>query len=125
MIASTSLRVVSDFLPTLADHDRREALPAMHGCEVLVIVGDSDLLTPAEHSEEIVHLVPGAEHVVVRNAGHLLMLEHPDVVTGHIVELVERCLRGQEARGETRRRGWRVRRTVTPVVRRRRRDGVA
>ena len=56
------------------------------------MVGDGDLLTPVAHSEEIVRRLPGAEHVVVRDSGHLLMLEHPDVVTLHLRELIERSL---------------------------------
>jgi pimeloyl-ACP methyl ester carboxylesterase len=120
MIASTRLEVISDFLPTFAEHDKRAALAALDGIEVLVVVGDSDLLTPAEHSDEIVRLVPGAEHVVVKDAGHLLMLEHPQVVTGHLLELRDRALRAN-AEGGGRRYGTRARRTVMPLRRRRRR----
>ncbi len=124
MIASTRIEVISDFLPTLAEHDKREALAALDGIEVLVIVGDSDLLTPVDHSEEIVRRLPGAEHIVVREAGHLLMLEYPDVVTSHLLELIERAQRGRESRGP--RRGGRIRHTITPLRRRRRhRDGAA
>jgi pimeloyl-ACP methyl ester carboxylesterase len=118
MIAATRLNVISDFLPAFSEHDKREALAALDGIEMLVIVGDSDLLTPADHSEEIVHRLPAAEHVVVRRAGHLLMLEHPDVLTGHLVELVERAMRAVPQRP------GRVRRTVTPL-RRKHRDGAA
>jgi pimeloyl-ACP methyl ester carboxylesterase len=124
MIAATHLGVIRDFLPTFSEHDRREAIAGLDGIEILVIVGDSDLLTPAEHSEEIVRRLPGAEFVVVRQGGHLLMLEHPDVVTGHLVELVERALRAAET-GPSHRPGL-MRRTVTPLRRRRRRrDGAA
>ena len=125
MIAATHLEVISDFLPSFSAHDKREALAGLDGLEVLVIVGDSDLLTPVDHSEEIVRRVPGAEHVVVRQGGHLLMLEHPEVVTGHLVELVERSLRAHEGRDGPGRRGGKVRRTVTPLRRRRRRNGAA
>ena len=61
-----------------------------------------DLLTPPEHSEEIVRLVPGAEHVVVNDAGHIIMLEHPEVITGCSSSLVERGLRAPR-RGHRRR----------------------
>lgn len=121
LIASTRLEVISDFLPTFSAHDKREALAALDGIELLVIVGDSDLLTPVDHSEEIVRRLPVAEHVVVRRGGHLLMLEHPDVVTGYLVELLERAGRSASGRG---RRAGRISRTVTPL-RRRDRDGVA
>ncbi len=119
MIATTRLEVISDFMPTFTNHDKRAALATLDGLEVLVIVGDSDLLTPAAHSEEIVRHLPGAEHVVVQDGGHLLMLEHPQVVTGHLVELLDRAMRPQAAPGG-RRYGTRARRTVMPLRRRRR-----
>lgn len=126
MIASTRIDVISDFLPTFSIHDKRAALATLDGVEVLVIVGDHDLLTPAEHSAEIVRHLPGAEHVVVRDGGHLLMLEHPDVVTGHLADLIERSLRAHGSPGGSGRRRAFVRRTVTPLRRRgRRRDGAA
>jgi pimeloyl-ACP methyl ester carboxylesterase len=125
MIASIRLEVISDFLPTFSVHDKRAALAVLNGLEVLVIVGDHDLLTPVEHSEHIVRELPGAEHVVVRDGGHLLMLEHPDVVTGHLIELIERSLRSHGRTDVQRRpRRPRVRRTITSL-RRRRRDGAA
>ena len=120
MIAATRLEVISDFLPTFSTHDKRKALATLDGLEVLVIVGDHDLLTPPEHSEDIVRLLPGAEHVVVRDAGHLLMLEHPHVVDAHLDELVDRALRAHDDPGR-KRYGTRARRTVLPLRRRRRR----
>jgi pimeloyl-ACP methyl ester carboxylesterase len=129
MIASTRIEVVSDFFPAFVQHDKTEALAALHGIETLVLVGDSDLLTPAAHSEDIVRLVPNAEHVVVRDGGHLVMLEHPEIVTPHLVALVDRARRaglhpgdqpdGRAAAGPARRtvgaaagrRGRRLRRT--------------
>lgn len=120
MIDSTRLEVISDYLPTFSTHDKRAALAALDGLEVLVIVGDDDLLTPASHSDEIVRLLPAAEHVVVRDGGHLLMLEHPQVVTAHLVELFDRAVRAHTQPGP-RRYGTRTRRTVMPLRRRRRR----
>jgi pimeloyl-ACP methyl ester carboxylesterase len=87
MIADTRMEVISDFLPTFSGHDKREALASLHGHEVLVMVGDSDLITPAAQTDEIVRLLPDAEHVVVRDAGHLLPLEHPDLVNSQLEEL--------------------------------------
>jgi pimeloyl-ACP methyl ester carboxylesterase len=126
MIASTRLEVISGFLPTFSTHDKLDALATLRGQEVLVMVGDGDLLTPVAHSEEIVRRIPGAEHVVVRNSGHLLMLEHPEVVTMYLTDLVERSLRHRDTTLAERGRLPLVRRTVTPVRRRgRRRDGAA
>jgi pimeloyl-ACP methyl ester carboxylesterase len=118
MIAQTRLEVLSQFLPTFTAHDKREALAVLDGREVLVLVGDSDLLTPPEHSEAIVRLLPGAEHVVVPAGGHLVMLEHPEAVTRHVDGLVERALRARNPRGGPGRRRGRGGRTVTPGRRR-------
>lgn len=119
MIAGTRLEVISDFLPAFGSHDEREALAALDGVETLVMVGDRDLLTPAGHSEDIVRLLPGAEHVVVRPGGHLLMLEHPDVVTENLLHLIDRARRshGPVPAGPARPRS--PRRTVTPLRRQR------
>jgi pimeloyl-ACP methyl ester carboxylesterase len=61
--------------------------------ETLILAGEQDLLTPADHSRDMVEEVPGAELVVLEDAGHMVMLEHHAVVTEHIRDLVERALR--------------------------------
>ena len=94
MIAVTRLEVISDFLPSFSTHDERAALAALAGCEVLVLAGERDLITPASHSAEIAELLPGSEHVLVRDAGHLLMLEHPEVVTPRLLALLARADEG-------------------------------
>ncbi|GAB7192467.1 alpha/beta hydrolase [Kineococcus sp. NUM-3379] len=100
MIASTHVEVISDFLPAFSAHDERAALTALAGREVLVLAGERDLMTPASHSEEIARLLPGCEHVVVRHAGHLVMLEHPRVVTPRLLGLLERaCAAGEPSPG--------------------------
>jgi len=115
MINQTRMEVISDFLPTFSRHDKREALAQLHGCEVLVMVGDSDLITPAEQSDDIIRLIPEAQHVVVQHSGHLLPLEHPDLVNAHLEELLADAVTILRASSRpTRRRNW-GRRTVTPV----------
>ncbi|MEP6799010.1 MAG: alpha/beta fold hydrolase, partial [Lapillicoccus sp.] len=72
------------------------ALPVFRGIETLVFNGDQDILTPPEHSEAIVRALPGAEHVIVRDAGHVIMLEHPDLLSSQLIALAERGVRAQE-----------------------------
>lgn len=99
MIASTPLEVLADFASTFETHDKLSALAVLNrGVETLVLVGERDLLTPPAHSRAIADAVPGAELVVVPRAGHLVMLEHPDVVTEHLADLVERALRALPGR---------------------------
>ena len=119
MIMGTPLQVMADFLPSINVHDKQAALAQFHGVETLVVNGQQDLLTPPDHSEAIVRLVPGAEHVVVEDAGHIIMLEHPEVITEQLLELIDRGMRAATAHVAVERKP-RVRRTVTDLSKRRR-----
>ena len=119
MIFGTPLSVMADFLPSIHLHDKREALEQFHGIETLVVNGMQDLLTPPDHSEAIVRLVPGAEHLVVEDAGHIIMLEHPELLSEQLLELIERGLRARAEHIAVDRKP-RVRRTVTDLAKARR-----
>lgn len=94
MINATPIDVLADFLPALGDHDVFDALDVLNGTETLVLVGAQDLLTPAAHSRMLVKGIPGAELEVLDPGGHLVMLERPDDVNGHLIDLLERVARG-------------------------------
>lgn len=93
IILATPVETITAFLTTLAEHDEHEGIAQYDGIETLVINGTHDLLTPPLHSDEIVRTLPHAEHVLVHDAGHLIMLEYPDLVTEQILALVERARR--------------------------------
>ena len=119
MIFGTRIEVISQFIETFDKHDKREALEQFIGVETLVINGVKDLLTPPQHSEEIVRLIPGAEHVLIDDAGHIIMLEHGDVVSEQLLALVERAQRAAASHIDPRGKP-RVRRLVTDLAKRRR-----
>jgi pimeloyl-ACP methyl ester carboxylesterase len=121
MIFRTRMEVISDFMETFDKHDKREALEQFIGVETLVLNGVQDLLTPPQHSEEIVKLIPGAEHVLVNDAGHIIMLEHADVVSEQLLALIVRAQRAAAAHIDQRYKP-RVRRTITDLAKRRRVD---
>ena len=121
MIFKTRIEVISDFMETFDRHDKREALEQFIGVETLVLNGVEDLLTPPEHSEEIVRLIPGAEHVLVNDAGHIIMLEHPDVVNEQLLSLIERAQRAADTHVDVRDKP-RIRRMVTDLANKRRVD---
>lgn len=100
MIFGTRMDIISSFMPRFSEHDKLEALSRYQGIEALVINGTGDRLTPPDHSEEIVRQLPGAEHVVVHEAGHIIMLEHPDLVADQIVDLVGRAERSHAHAGD-------------------------
>ncbi|MBM7170840.1 alpha/beta hydrolase [Streptomyces sp. G44] len=88
MIEATPIDVVAEFYPAFAEHDKADALAHFAGLPVLVLAGEKDLVTPSEHSEAIAALLPDAELVLVPDAGHLVMLEHPEVVTDRLAGLL-------------------------------------
>lgn len=91
MIEATPIDVVAEYYPAFADHDKTEALAHFAQLPVLVLAGVKDLVTPSEHSEAIADLLPDAELVLVPDAGHLVMLEHPEVVTDRLADLLTRA----------------------------------
>jgi pimeloyl-ACP methyl ester carboxylesterase len=119
MIFTTRIEVISHFMETFEQHDKREALEHFIGVETLVLNGVQDMLTPPEHSEEIVKLIPGAEHVLVNDAGHIIMLEHGDLVSEQLLALIKRAERAS-ANQQDRRMRPRVRRTITDLAKGRR-----
>ncbi len=99
LIEATPIDVVAEFFPAFAVHDKTEALVAYDAVPALVLAGESDLITPADHSRTIAEMLPDADLVCVPGAGHLVMLERPELVNDHLVSLVERAARRPAARG--------------------------
>ncbi|WP_433265719.1 alpha/beta fold hydrolase [Actinosynnema sp. CS-041913] len=104
MINGTTVQVLTEFLETLGTHNRYKALAGLRHCEVLVISGDADRMTPFSHAERMAEEMPHGELVRVPGAGHMVMMEQPDLVTGHLVGLVRRSA---VERAESRRPWWR------------------
>jgi pimeloyl-ACP methyl ester carboxylesterase len=62
---------------------RPDSRPSLNMIKVpaLVLVGDSDPLTPPAHSQEIASAIGGAEIRVIPNCGHLSPIERPEQVS--------------------------------------------
>jgi pimeloyl-ACP methyl ester carboxylesterase len=71
----------------IARADSRPSLAAII-VPTLVIVGDSDPLTPPDRSEEIAAAIPGARLVVIPQCGHESTLEQPDAVNRAMIEWI-------------------------------------
>ncbi|HEY1572676.1 MAG TPA: alpha/beta hydrolase [Pseudonocardiaceae bacterium] len=106
MLDVTSVPVLTNFLPSLGTHDRYAALAGLRHCEVLVLSGDEDRLTPFSHAERIAAELPTATLVRAAGAGHMVMLEQPELVTGELVTLLGDCTGGVRPVRALRRR-WR------------------
>lgn len=93
MIFHTRMSVISAFFTHLTEYDELEALAALLGVETLVMHGSQDRIIPVAHAQVLVEAIPGCEYVEVHQAGHVLPLEYPDLVSRQLVGLVERARR--------------------------------
>ena len=91
MIAATRIEVVSEFMPAITAVDVQEGLFVLRHLPALVLHGDRDLMIPPEHAQSLAAVLTDAEHAVVHRAGHLVHLEHPDVVNPHLAALIGRA----------------------------------
>ncbi|WP_078859634.1 alpha/beta fold hydrolase [Streptomyces rubellomurinus] len=91
LLDATPIDVVAEFYPVFGAHDKYEALAGLRGLPTLVLAGTKDLLTPSAHSETMAERLPGAELVLVEGAGHLVMLERPELVDRELAALLRRA----------------------------------
>jgi pimeloyl-ACP methyl ester carboxylesterase len=67
---------------------RPDSVPGLGAirCPTLVLVGDSDQLTPPQRAEEIAAAIQGSRLVIVPGCGHMSALEQPAAVTGALTQ---------------------------------------
>jgi pimeloyl-ACP methyl ester carboxylesterase len=75
-------------------HERAAALKAFDGVPTTVLVGSRDLLTPPEHARRIAASIDGARMLVAPDAGHMLTLERPQLVTDELFAIIGRAAAG-------------------------------
>jgi pimeloyl-ACP methyl ester carboxylesterase len=92
MIRSTPIDVIADFYPTFAEHDKLAALRVLRKVPALVVVGAQDRVTPPAHGRALAAALPDAELVEIADGGHVVILEHPGVITEALAELIDRAL---------------------------------
>lgn len=90
LIGATPLEVIGNFYATLTDHDRFAALSALADVPTVIMVGADDVVTPVEHSEAIMRMLPAAELTVLPRTGHIPLLERPEQVNSCLIGLLDR-----------------------------------
>jgi pimeloyl-ACP methyl ester carboxylesterase len=79
----------SGYYADMMTHERTDALAAYDGIPTTVLVGGADLLTPPPHGRRIATNIRGARFAVAPEAGHMLPLERPRLVSDELIALVE------------------------------------
>jgi pimeloyl-ACP methyl ester carboxylesterase len=86
-IAAASLTTAVGFLPGLRSYDQYAMLDSIRA-RTTIISGGADLVTPPSHSRDMAAAIPGATHVHLPTAGHMLPHEASHEVTDAISRMV-------------------------------------
>lgn len=78
-LARTPLSTAIGFLPSLRDFDQTGILGSIRA-RTVVVSGGADLLTPPVHAHELAVGIPGAAHIHLPAAGHMLPQQAPHVI---------------------------------------------
>lgn len=78
-LATMDPRIFLRMVSLMADHDLRPHLGALR-IPTLVIAGEKDVFTPLHRSYAMVEAIPGAELMVLADASHAAIVEHPDSI---------------------------------------------
>ena len=93
LINAPQLPILAGFLDSISHFDGTAAYRALSRTPTLIMCGTVDWVTPPRHSAAIAAAVSAAEFVDVPGAGHMLMLDRPDVVNNRLDALFERVRR--------------------------------
>jgi 3-oxoadipate enol-lactonase/4-carboxymuconolactone decarboxylase len=108
MLAATPDEGYAGCCEAIAAMDLRAELGSIRA-PTLVVAGDRDQATPAEHTDLLASSIPGARLAVVKGAAHLATMEQPEAVTQL---LLDHFRRGRQAKVKPRPPGITVRREV-------------
>jgi len=93
MLGETSLEVVADFYPAFSELDAYEAFAVLARVPCAVVSGVDDVITPIEHTDTIIGLLPDAASTRVERCGHLGLMEHHAVFSSAVEELYAKIVR--------------------------------
>ena len=95
LINAPQLPILAGFLASISHFDGTAAYRTLSRTPTLIMCGTVDWVTPPHHSAAIAAAVFAAELVDVPGAGHMLMLDRPDVVNDRLDALLQRARREQ------------------------------
>ena len=98
MLAGTSYEVIAEFFPNFSTLDKFAQLPAFAEVPTVIVCGTKDRLTSIDHSRRMAELLPSAQLVECKDAGHMVIFEARDEVDAALEELVERAVERGAAR---------------------------
>jgi 3-oxoadipate enol-lactonase len=95
MMSSTVEGVVGDLKGMMDRLDARPLLPTIH-IPVLILVGTDDQIIPLEEAEAMNEKIPNSRLEMIRDAGHLLNMEQPEMYNRVVRDFIGSLERGNE-----------------------------
>lgn len=99
MVKGTGKPGFEPALRACLEYDFRDRLPQI-GCPVLVVWGDKDAIIPVSDADRFVELIGGARKLVIRDTGHVPMIERPPAFNRALQEFLEHEVVEGELEGE-------------------------
>lgn len=93
MLVGTSFEVLAAFFPTLSTLDKFDVLSAFAEVPTLIVCGTRDKVTSIGHSRKMASRLEHARLVEVDRAGHMVIMEDPEVVNRELLGLLEEVAR--------------------------------
>lgn len=94
--SAASLATAVGFLPSLRSYDQYGVLGSIRA-QATILSGGADVLTPASHARDLADRIPGAVHVHLPMAGHMLLHEAARAVTDAIHNTITTALGAEPA----------------------------
>jgi pimeloyl-ACP methyl ester carboxylesterase len=88
---ATPVSTIYAQMRAIAGHDTRARLAELAGLPVLVLHGTDDALVPPDRGRALAEGIPGARHMEVPGAGHVLTTDAEEAVAGAILDHLERA----------------------------------
>lgn len=86
----TPLAIAAAFYPALVSYNVPAALNVLESIPVLIVSGTQDRAIPSERSEHLAHEIgSSARLIMVKGAGHMVNLTHPDEVNTALTDLID------------------------------------
>jgi pimeloyl-ACP methyl ester carboxylesterase len=83
-------KTIEHALAAMRDRPDRSAELASIKVPTLIIVGESDAITPPPVAESMAKKIPGSQLIVIRGAGHMSPMEQPEQVNRALKAFLER-----------------------------------
>jgi pimeloyl-ACP methyl ester carboxylesterase len=88
-----------DALMANLSYDFRDRLPQI-GCPTLILWGEKDAVIPVRDAERFRELIPGARKRVLRDTGHVPMVERPPTFNAELARFLEHAVEEGELEGD-------------------------